>query len=140
MAIVNAAQATVQLAQIDCGSCGGTYAISERYREQKQQEGGSWHCPYCRVGWGYAGNSENEKLKKELELQKKRTEWAKEDAARAKAAAARAENARRAEKAAKTRLKKRIGNGVCPCCRRSFENLRRHMASQHPDFTQPEKE
>lgn len=24
--------------------------------------------------------------------------------------------------------------GVCPCCSRSFENLQRHIASQHPTF------
>jgi DNA-binding XRE family transcriptional regulator len=25
---------------------------------------------------------------------------------------------------------------VCPCCNRSFENLRQHMATQHADFGQ----
>lgn len=34
-----------------------------------------------------------------------------------------------------TRITKRAKAGVCPCCNRSFENLRRHMASQHPTFT-----
>lgn len=40
------------------------------------------------------------------------------------------------EKSAKEtkRLKKRIGNGVCPCCHRSFLNVQRHMKSQHPEF------
>ena len=38
------------------------------------------------------------------------------------------------DKAAKTRLKNRVGKGVCPCCNRSFANLKRHMASQHPEF------
>lgn len=28
---------------------------------------------------------------------------------------------------------KRIHNGVCPCCNRSFENLRRHMETKHPE-------
>lgn len=42
---------------------------------------------------------------------------------------------RRAEKAAKTRLKNRIGAGVCPCCNRTFQNLARHMKGQHPDFS-----
>lgn len=31
-------------------------------------------------------------------------------------------------------LKTRIKNGVCPCCNRSFENLHRHMTTQHPGF------
>lgn len=114
MAIINTAPAIVQLTQIDCGNCGGSYAISERYRKQMQEEAGTWHCPYCRIGWGY-GESEIDKLKKQ-------------------AAAARAEYSRRSEKAAKTRIKNRVANGVCPCCKRSFENLHRHMKSQHPDF------
>ena len=42
---------------------------------------------------------------------------------------------RRGEKAAKTRIKNRIAAGVCPCCNRTFQNLAKHMAGQHPDFT-----
>jgi hypothetical protein len=26
---------------------------------------------------------------------------------------------------------------VCPCCNRSFQNLRRHMATKHPEFNAP---
>lgn len=137
MAIINAAQATVQLTQIDCGKCGGSYAISERYRKQKYEEGASWTCPYCRTGWGYS-EGEVDKLKKQIELEKKRTEWAREDAKRALARADRAEHSRRAEKAAKTRIKNRIAHGVCPCCKRHFENVERHMKSQHPDFAKAE--
>lgn len=38
-----------------------------------------------------------------------------------------------AYKGAATRLKNRAKAGVCPCCNRTFQNLARHMASQHPD-------
>lgn len=30
--------------------------------------------------------------------------------------------------------RKRTANGVCPCCKRSFVQLARHMKSQHPDY------
>jgi hypothetical protein len=33
-----------------------------------------------------------------------------------------------------TRIKKRVAAGVCPCCNRSFKDLARHMAGQHPDY------
>lgn len=134
MAIVNAATATVQLSQVDCGNCGGSYAISERYRKQMQEDAGTWHCPYCRTCWGYAEGDLDE-LRKQLELEKKRTEWARQDADRAKAQAQRAEHSRRSEKAAKTRIKNRIAHGVCPCCKRYFENVERHMKSKHPEFS-----
>jgi hypothetical protein len=34
-----------------------------------------------------------------------------------------------------TRQKKRVAAGVCPCCHRTFQQLARHMATKHPDFT-----
>lgn len=34
-----------------------------------------------------------------------------------------------------TKIKNRVGHGVCPCCNRTFENLQRHMSTQHPTFT-----
>lgn len=33
-----------------------------------------------------------------------------------------------------TRIKNRVGRGVCPCCNRTFSDLRRHMASKHSDY------
>jgi hypothetical protein len=34
-----------------------------------------------------------------------------------------------------TRIKNRVGKGVCPCCNRYFANLHRHMESKHPAYT-----
>lgn len=39
-----------------------------------------------------------------------------------------------AQKGATTRAKTRAAAGICPCCNRSFAQLRRHMASKHPDY------
>lgn len=39
-----------------------------------------------------------------------------------------------ARKGQLTRLKNRVGNGVCPCCNRYFANLHRHMDKQHPEW------
>src|SRR5262245_38136579 len=33
-----------------------------------------------------------------------------------------------------TRQRKRAQAGVCPCCNRTFQQLARHMKSQHPEF------
>ena len=112
---------------VSCGDCGGVYAILERVRLQKEREGKSWTCPYCKSGWGYSGCGENARLKRELEQERKRKEWAQQEARNA-------ENRRRAEKGAKTRIKNRIANGVCPCCNRTFQNLAKHMGNKHPDY------
>ena len=29
---------------------------------------------------------------------------------------------------------KRVHNGVCPCCNRSFQNLQKHMKTKHPEI------
>lgn len=128
----------VTLTEINCGECGGTYAINERYRQQKYEEGASWNCPYCRTGWGYAENNENSRLKKELEQEKKRREWAQQAARNAEDRAGEAERRRIGQKAATTRLKKRIGAGVCPCCKRTVKQLREHMEAKHPNYAAPE--
>lgn len=116
------------LTTINCGECGGTYAINERYRAQKAESGGSWTCPYCKTGWGYENNNENARLKKNLEEEKKR----KNDAlARANEAVARADAAENTLNKHKNRMK----NGVCPCCKRTFKALAAHMKNKHPNFT-----
>lgn len=126
-----AIQVTVELTEINCGECGGTYAINERYRLQKYQKGESWTCPYCRTGWGYSGNSENEKLKRELEAERQR-----------KTAALARENELRLANEKMGRKLKRVTAGVCPECNRTFPNLARHMACKHkspPIFTKKRK-
>lgn len=129
-------QFLVTLTEINCGECGGTYAINERYRKQAFEHGSSWHCPYCKVAWGYNyDDSPLEEAKKEAAHQKqlagkerKKREWAEQETKHVEAR-------RRGEKAAKTKIKNRIANGVCPCCQRSFKNLHRHMQNKHPDYS-----
>lgn len=115
-----AIQVTVVLTEINCGECGGTYAINERYRQTRYEKGESWTCPYCATGWGYTGNSENAKLKRELEAERQRKE-----------AALSRENEQRAAKEKLERKLRRVGRGICPECNRSFANLARHMNCKH---------
>lgn len=39
-----------------------------------------------------------------------------------------------ATKGVVTRIKNRVGHGVCPCCSRTFQDLQRHMKSKHSDY------
>ncbi len=118
----------VDLAVINCGRCGGVYAILERVRRYNQEHGGHWNCPYCKVSWGYSETASGiERLRRQVEWESKRRQWAEQ---KAKTAEAR----RRAEKAAKTRLKKRVAAGVCPCCNRTFKQLAAHIKRKHPEM------
>lgn len=108
----------VQLTTINCGNCGGVYAINEVYRQKQERDAGSWNCPYCKIGWGYK-ETEVSRLKKQITERDRRIANKRR---------------RRAENGAKTRLKNRINAGTCPCCDQSFVDLAEHMTNVHPDF------
>lgn len=117
---------TVKLEKVDCGQCGGTYALNGRFVRERVERGGFWNCPYCKTSWGY-NESENSKLKKELEQT--------QIAARQAKCRELEERLRREDTEKKlSKVKCRVKNGVCPCCNRSFTNLRRHMATKHKDY------
>ncbi len=35
---------------------------------------------------------------------------------------------------------KRVHNGTCPCCKRSFSNLQRHMKEKHPEVLETKQQ
>lgn len=115
---------SVSLTEITCGICGGVYAIAENLRATRYEQGGFWHCPYCQGSWGYV-TSENDKLKKQLAEERARKDRALADANVNRELRIKAENSLQ-------RIKKRVNNGVCPCCHRTFKQLAAHMKSKHP--------
>lgn len=120
---------SVQLTVINCGRCGGTYAINEFYRAQRQENGGGWHCPYCDCTWGFFGKTDNQLLKERLDASKRELE---ETQARLRAEKCLALN-NAALRAKAERKLARVNRGVCPCCNRSFQNLKNHMRTKHPE-------
>lgn len=125
----------VTLTQINCGECGATYAINERYRSQKEDKGGGWHCPYCQCGWGYFGKTEAQKLKEQLELEQKRLTAARAERDSALLEVEHFRKSRDGMKGAYRKVAVRVKNGVCPCCKRTFSCLAEHMKTKHPDFS-----
>jgi len=115
------------LSIINCCKCGIAYAVPVNWKKTKQEDHSEFCCPNGHKQY-YPGETEAEKLKKQLAQEKTRSAMYLRQAAR---------NERRvsAQKGVTTKLKKRIKNGVCPCCNRSFINLMRHMSTQHPEFS-----
>lgn len=115
----------VELEVKQCPVCFVHYAIPQAMSNKKSKDGGDWYCP----------NGDNliytktkaDKLTAELQAEKENTEyWMK-----------RKEEVDRQLKAKKgelAKLKNRVSNGVCPCCNRSFQNLKRHIATKHPEL------
>lgn len=115
-----------------CPVCYIQYAAPEAMFKKMQSTGGTWFCPN---GHNLVF-SENtiEKLEKRLKDAAEQSEYYSKRISSLHNQLTDKNNAIRAEKAAKTRLKNRIKNGVCPCCNRSFHNVARHMETMHPDF------
>lgn len=123
-----------KLVVVDCPTCGLTYAIPDSLDEwllqynsaAYPQNVGSVHCPAGHE-WHYTGLNEEQELRRKLDAERQRS-------GRIAAERDQIEASRRAQKAATTRARKRHANGVCPACKRTFQNVQRHMDSQHPDY------
>jgi hypothetical protein len=119
--------------------CGIQHAVPESLRDLQRRQFTNGQNPksiFCPLGHEHvpAGESPAERHKRELEAKEKAiaAERARHDQTRAELRET--ERRRRAERGAKTKLKKRAAAGVCPCCNRTFKQLASHMTAMHPEF------
>ena len=109
-----------------CPTCGCYFGAPAGFINSRRQDKQCFYCPNGHV-MSYR-ESEADKLRRERDrLQQRLAE--KDDEIIS------LENRRRAAVGQVTKLRNRVGNGVCPCCSRSFTNLQRHMTTQHPQWT-----
>jgi len=112
--------------------CGIRFAVPRslhaEYLRKNEVKRGSFSL-YCPLGHEFVpkGPSEADRLREQLERANSR-------AARLSAELTHKEREIVTRKGHATRLRKRIAAGVCPCCNRTFQDLARHMAGQHPDY------
>jgi NAD-dependent SIR2 family protein deacetylase len=122
-----------QCMETDCCSvCGILFAMPWGKMQQLKQNGTTFYCPN-----GHQqrfGPTTAEQLKAELERERQQLVLERQRHDQTKARAREAEKSLVATKGQITKLKKRVGNGVCPCCNRSFRDLARHMGTKHPDY------
>jgi hypothetical protein len=104
--------------------CGMAHAIPRVLSNTASREGTAVYCPAGHT-W-VVKNSEMSLLKQQVAT---RTAELDQERARANAAEAKAKKLVAEAK----RLQKRASAGVCPCCNRTFQNVGRHMKTQHPD-------
>ncbi len=110
-----------------CNSCGVQMAMPESLQKQRVIDLGSIYCPNGHVMSYKDGPVERER-KARVAAEKNAAFWQSrardEEAAKAKLETEAA------------RLKKRVGNGICPCCKRTFRQLAAHMKTKHPDYAE----
>lgn len=118
---------------LTCGVCSIAHAVPVELYRDRLDNGGDWWCPNGHKL--HFITTEKDKLEEQLAREKRLRGWSEASLVSARDQLAATERSLRGHKAAKTRIKNRIAAGVCPCCGRSFQNLRRHMDGQHPDFS-----
>ena len=128
---------SIRFHTVICYKCSVTFAVDEHIRKRWIERGDTFWCPNGHDQ--HYSESDISKLKSELAREKSRREFYERNAASERTAREMTQRQLIAQKAAKTRLRNRIRNGVCPCCTRSFMNLKAHIKTQHPDF-QPDDE
>lgn len=121
------------LEDTSCCVCGIIFAVpAEFLAERRKNKNENLYCPN-----GHTlsfRESEADRLKRQLEAEKSARERAEREAQDERQRAKRLDT--KAKKLAATikRNEKRVGNGVCPCCNRTFQQLARHMATKHPHY------
>lgn len=115
-----------------CINCGVHWMMPKYINDQRHKDKANFYCPN-----GHAqcySESEADRLRRERD--RLAQQIAQRDDAIKGLRSMRDHQERRANtfKGHFNRIKNRVGNGVCPCCTRSFTDLRRHMATKHPDY------
>ncbi len=126
----------VDYTHISCGECGTKFAITKALDSALTSKGGDIWCP--RGHLLTYGEGEKSKLKRQLANKQAALDGVKRDLDDERDRHAHTEARRRAAKGQLTKTKKRIANGVCPCCNRTFKDLAAHMTTKHPDYATKE--
>lgn len=116
---------SVVLIEMLCPVCGVVYAMPSRLRDKKEENGDSF---YCVNGHSLSyTDTELKRLRREVAAKTEEANRQRENFFREQ---------RLHEETQKNlkRLKKRTAAGTCPCCKRTFSQLSRHMQGKHPDF------
>lgn len=122
---------TVTLEPVTCCRCGTSFGISSTLYSHLKNNHNYFYCPNGH-SQHFISETEEEKLKRQLQWQKEHNEWLSK-------ANKKKEAQIRGLKGSVTKIKKRVGKGACPCCNRHFVNLERHMSCKHPDYSEEKK-
>ncbi len=115
---------TTIIVSVECGECGVLFGLTEKMRGQCRETGKLFYCPNGHhISYS---ESENYRLKNRLK-------WAESQRDQERDNHQHTKDRLRTTKAAHTKTKKRIHNGVCPHCNRYFKNLHDHMQTKHSE-------
>lgn len=118
----------------ECCNCHTRFAMTEELQDQRRRDHKSFYCPNGH-GQSYVGETEEQRLRRQLDSARMDRTWYRDQLEAS-------ERSKAAIKGHLTRARNKIANGVCPVgnCRRHFDNVQEHIASEHPQWhvTDPE--
>jgi hypothetical protein len=125
---------TNEYRRLICSTCAVIYFFPEKWCAEAANEKRCWNCPNGHRQH-FIGETEAERLRRERDRLTQRLAERDDEIRRQRELREATERRLSATRGQVTKIKNRVGHGVCPCCNRTFENLKRHMASKHPTFT-----
>lgn len=121
---------TGTLAIETCGHCGITFAMPVDLMTAAKRDHDVWF--WCPLGHKihYLGETEAQRLARQLKQARSNRQWYQDQLHAS-------ERSKAALKGHLTRARNKIANGVCPVggCRRHFDNVQAHIATEHPDWS-----
>jgi hypothetical protein len=128
-------RAITDIEMMTCASCSVIFGVPSDMIARRRKDGKSFYCPSGHANVFTVGETEEDRLRKKLAAEESRRAQYEAAAREARWQRDHAEKSAAAYKGQVTKIKKRVGNGVCPCCNRQFQNVERHMKTQHPDWS-----
>lgn len=126
---------TVTMVTEECCNCHMLFAVTTDFQRDRTEDHKYFFCPNGHQQH-YTGKTEAQEQKERADRLAAQVERANRRAANAQEDARAAHASLVTTKGHLTRAKKRAAHGVCPCCSRTFANVARHVAGQHPDFVE----
>lgn len=124
------------LVRVTCCNCGAAFGITGTLYAARRDDRENFHCPNGHPQH-FTGKTAAERLREDLDAEKRRHEMTKRDRDnerfRANVAARGKAIVRGRLLAERRRAKAKARAGLCPAkgCRRHFKNLARHMETKH---------
>jgi hypothetical protein len=125
-------EVTTVLCQVTCChvGCGILFGVPKVWESKRRQDHSLFFCPN--------GHQQHWAAKSDLEIVREAQRVAELKASEELARRLKAEEAAMQLGVKVNRLKRRAAAGVCPCCKRSFVALQRHMKTKHPSYAKGE--
>lgn len=117
-----------------CWKCKEPSAAQSGRIEHARRSNTPLHCPFGHANYWTLGKSELEKLREELDQERRNRQRAEQRCAQKDDEIEYQRRSAIAYKGQATKLRNRAKAGVCPCCKRTVSQLAAHMATKHPEF------